>query len=57
MPPLMFVWVLNPPLLIALSILDKSDKVFKSGLSKSFKGRLPQNLLSPLLNTLSQIIK
>ena len=29
------------------------DKVFKSGFSKSFKGFLPQNLLSPLLNTLS----
>ena len=27
------------------------DKVFKSGLSKFFKGCLPQNLLSPLLNT------
>ena len=33
----------------------KWDKVFKSGLSKFFKARLPQNLLSPLLNTLSQI--
>ena len=33
-----------------------SDKVFKSGLSKFFKGCLPQNLLSPLLNTLSDII-
>ena len=31
------------------------DKVFKSGLSKFFKGCLPQNLLSPLLNTLSQL--
>ena len=29
------------------------DKVFKSGLSKFFKGCLPQNLLSPLLNTFS----
>ena len=29
------------------------DKVFKSELSKFFKGCLPQNLLSPLLNTLS----
>ena len=33
-----------------------SDKVFKSGLSKFFKGCLPQNLLIPLLNTLSDII-
>ena len=33
----------------------KWDKVFKSGLSKLFKGCLPQNLLSPLLNTLSQM--
>ena len=30
-------------------------KVFKSGLSNFFKGCLPQNLLSPLLNILSQI--
>ena len=30
-------------------------KVFKSGLSKFFKGCLPQNLLSPLLNTLSRM--
>ena len=29
------------------------DKVFKSVLSKFFKGCLPQNLLSPLFNTLS----
>ena len=32
------------------------DKVFKSRLSKFFKGWLPQNLLSPLLNTLCHII-
>ena len=32
------------------------DKVFKSGLSKFFKGCLPQKLLSPLLNTLSHIL-
>ena len=32
------------------------DKVFKSGLSKFFKGCLPQNLLSSLLNTLSDIL-
>ena len=31
------------------------DKVFKSVLSNFFKGYLPQNLLSPLLNTLSQL--
>ena len=31
------------------------DKVFKSGLRNFFKGCLPQNLLSPLLNTLSHI--
>ena len=31
------------------------DKVSKSGLSKFFKGCLPQNLLSPLLNTLSHL--
>ena len=31
------------------------DKVFKRGLSKFFKGCLPQNLLSPLLNTLSHM--
>ena len=31
------------------------DKTFRSGLSKFFKGCLPQNLLSPLLNTLSHI--
>ena len=31
----------------------KFDKVFKSGLSKYFKGCLPQNLLSPFLNSLS----
>ena len=30
-------------------------KVFKSGISKFFKGYLPQNLLSPVLNTLSHI--
>ena len=47
---------------------DKWDKAFKSGLSKfcgrqhlknlsasTFKGCLPQNVLSPLLNTLSQM--
>ena len=34
----------------------KLDKAFKSGLSKFFKGCLSQNLLSPLLNTLSQIM-
>ena len=34
----------------------KWDKVFKSGLSEFFKGCIPQNLHSPLLNTLSQII-
>ena len=35
---------------------DKRDKVSKSGLSK-FCGRQPlKNLLSPLLNTLSQVI-
>ena len=33
----------------------KWDKVFKSGLSKFFKGCLPQNLISPLLNNLPQI--
>ena len=33
----------------------KWDKVCKSGLSKFFKGCLPQNLFSLLLNTLSQI--
>ena len=32
------------------------DKVFKNGLSKFFKDCLPQNLLSPLLNTLSHIL-
>ena len=31
------------------------DKVFKRGLSKFFKGCLPQNSLSPLLNTLSHL--
>ena len=35
---------------------DIPDKVLKSRLSKFFKGCLPQNLLSPLLNTLSLII-
>ena len=34
----------------------KRDKVFKSGLSKFFKGCLPQNFLSPLLNTLFQML-
>ena len=33
----------------------KWDKVFKSGLSKFFKDCLPQNLLTLLLNALSQI--
>ena len=33
----------------------KWDKVFKSGLSKFFKGCFPQNLLSPHLNTLYQM--
>ena len=36
-------------------IIDKWDKVFKSGLSTFFKGCLPQNVLSPLLNTSSQM--
>ena len=31
-------------------------KVFKSGQSKFFKGCLPQNLLGPLLNTLSHLV-
>ena len=31
------------------------NKVFKSGLSKFFKGCLPQDLLSPFLNTLSHL--
>ena len=31
------------------------EKVFKNGPSKIFKGCLPQILLSPLLNTLSNI--
>ena len=31
------------------------DKVLKSGLSKFLKACLPQNLLSPLLNTLSHL--
>ena len=35
----------------------KFNKVFKSGLSKFFKGYLLQNLLSPFLNSLSQMIK
>ena len=39
----------------SISFTGKMGKVFKSGLSKFFKGCLPQNLLSPLLNTLSQI--
>ena len=33
--------------------MDWSDKVIKSGVSKFFKGCLPPNLLSPLLNTVS----
>ena len=32
------------------------DKVFKNGLSKFFKDCLPQNVLSPLMNTLSHIL-
>ena len=32
------------------------DKVFKSGLSKFIKGYLPQNFLTPVLNTVSYII-
>ena len=50
----------------AFSWKAKWDKVFKSGISKFclsrpypfnfFKGYLAQNLLSPLLNTLSQIL-
>ena len=35
---------------------NKWDKVFTSRLSKFFKGCLPQNLLSPLLNTLSHLL-
>ena len=42
--------------IVVLYELKKWDKVFKSGLSKFFKGCLPHNLLSPLLNTLSQMI-
>ena len=34
---------------------DIWNKVFKSGLSKFFKGWLPQNLFSSLLNTLSHL--
>ena len=34
--------------------LHKTSSVFKSGLSKFFEGCLPQNLLSPFLNTFSQ---
>ena len=34
---------------------NKWDKVFTSGLSKFFKGCLPQNLFSPFLNTLPQM--
>ena len=41
-------------LIFAKNLNHRWDKVFKSGLSKFFKGCLPQNLLSPLLNTLSQ---
>ena len=33
----------------------KSDKVFKRGLTKFFKGCSPQNLLSQFLNTFSQM--
>ena len=33
----------------------KWAKVLKSGLNKFIKGFLPQNLFSPLLNTLSQM--
>ena len=32
------------------------NKVFKSGLIKFFKGGLPQNLLSPLLNALFHLL-
>ena len=39
------------------SKIKTCDKVFKSVISKSFKGCLPQNLLSPLLHTLSPKIK
>ena len=37
------------------SVSEMYFGVFKSVLSKFFKGYLPQNLLSPLLNTLSQL--
>ena len=32
------------------------DKVFKNGPSKNLKGRLPQILVGPFLNTLSHLI-
>ena len=35
---------------------DNWDKVFNSGLRKFFKGCHPQNLLSLLLNTLSELL-
>ena len=37
-------------------VQGQMGKVFKSGLSKFLKACLPQNLLSPLLNTLSKIM-
>ena len=36
---------------------SKCDKVFKSGISKFFNGYLPQILLGPFLNTLSQVME
>ena len=33
------------------------EQIFKSGLSKFFKDSFPQSLLSPLLNTLSHLIR
>ena len=44
-------WVWNKN----ISAPTKGNKVFENGPSKFFKGCLPENLLSPLLNTLSQI--
>ena len=43
-------------LIFALKFNFKWDKVFKSGLSKFFKGCFPQNLFSPPLNNLSHIL-
>ena len=40
---------------MSINLRGNWDKVLKSGLSKFFKGCLPQNLLSPLLNTLPQL--